>query len=515
MGDAGQSLQTPWAACTVCGVSVASSKRQGKCVHSGTWHSAFGDCSARCGWALLKQGALGRMHWSCCFSTVPGPGLCASSAHQFSTRAAEETEEQSSMFGKSDVPRYIVNLDAPPRERWTRVIAAHRHHFPAVVDVVKGILGSGAVKGLVESFFALLARSGHLYFGEELQGIADASGLPLGSIVLLQIAYELFAGCTSIVAQSDTHPVHIRTMDWDMDALKPLTCEVEMVRNGRIVFVATTWAGYVGILTGLSPGAFSVSVNYRCTEKVDIIKQILLQNLLSRGLLRRHWPVSFLVRQALESCSSFADAVAALEHSQLMAPVYFTICGTDSGQGIVLARDRAGGSCSSTCLAWPSYRHPMRSGSHSSADDGPLGGTWETALAELDLAVRAPCHSHLSLNRKNASASAWWVSFVAEVERRPCVLSRRHRLSTAVLAVSGAEARRAWFRPTWISTATDACRTRTRWGLPWRCCGRTLAAPGTVASLRSRLSLHHKQLPPQHCWTTFGFLPPPLRCWVN
>eukprot|EP00873_Tetraselmis_striata_P034818 jgi/Tetstr1/455082/TSEL_041935.t1 len=305
------------------------------------------------------------------------------------------------MFGKSDVPRYIVNLDAPPRERWTRVIAAHRHHFPAVVDVVKGILGSGAVKGLVESFFALLARSGHLYFGEELQGIADASGLPLGSIVLLQIAYELFAGCTSIVAQSDTHPVHIRTMDWDMDALKPLTCEVEMVRNGRIVFVATTWAGYVGILTGLSPGAFSVSVNYRCTEKVDIIKQILLQNLLSRGLLRRHWPVSFLVRQALESCSSFADAVAALEHSQLMAPVYFTICGTDSGQGIVLARDRAGGSCSSTCLAWPSYRHPMRSGSHSSADDGPLGGTWETALAELDLAVE---HSRAGSGRGGGPA---------------------------------------------------------------------------------------------------------------
>ena len=348
----------------------------------------------------MKKGALGQQHWSCCFSTDPEAGLCASSAHRFSTRPPAEEEKQPGMFSKSDVPRYIINLDAPPRDRWSQVVAAHSDHFPAALEVVKDILGSGAVKGLVESFFAMLARSGHVSFGEELQGIADTAKVPLGSIVLLQIAYELFAACTSIVAQSDTYPVHIRTMDWSMEALKPLTCEVEMVRRGRVVCVATTWAGYVGILTGLRPGAFSVSVNYRCTAKEEMVKEILLQNLLMRGLLRRHWPVSFLLRQVLESCSSFSKAVAALEHTQLMAPVYFTVCGAAPGQGLVLARDRSGGSCKSTCLAQPMYRPPVRPASSGSGRPRPqhqvaADTLLQKALAQLEQAVRAPLICHL------------------------------------------------------------------------------------------------------------------------
>lgn len=43
-------------------------------------------------------------------------------------------------------------------------------------------------------------------------------------------------------------------MDWDMPELQAITIEVEFQRNYNTHFVATTWAGYVGILTGIKPG---------------------------------------------------------------------------------------------------------------------------------------------------------------------------------------------------------------------------------------------------------------------
>ena len=89
-----------------------------------------------------------------------------------------------------------------------------------------------------------------------------------------------------------------------MPELQPLTIEVDFVRAGRVAFRATTWAGYIGILTGVRPGGFSVSVNYRRTEVMNEEPLKAFAKNLQRGLAR-HWPVSFLVRAALERCGSY------------------------------------------------------------------------------------------------------------------------------------------------------------------------------------------------------------------
>ena len=47
----------------------------------------------------------------------------------------------------------------------------------------------------------------------------------IGRLVLIQFVYECFACCTSIICQDKQTniPMHIRTMDWALDFLKPLT----------------------------------------------------------------------------------------------------------------------------------------------------------------------------------------------------------------------------------------------------------------------------------------------------
>jgi hypothetical protein len=46
------------------------------------------------------------------------------------------------------------------------------------------------------------------------------------------------------------------------------------------------------------------------------------------------------VREVLESETAYDRAAAALAQSELIAPVYFTVCGTKPDEGVLLTRDR-------------------------------------------------------------------------------------------------------------------------------------------------------------------------------
>ena len=333
-------------ACVDCGATPGSAAARAGCVHRGRWHSSFQDCNPRCAWKLGRAN-LGQCHFSCCYVTDPNASSCpANPTHRFAGAPAPSTSHtaEGSLFGVRDCPRYVVDLEAPAKERWQHVISDFADQLPSVVSMAEDILGDGIVASLASSIFAAAAKLGRVHLGDELKGIAKASGVPLGRVVLLQIAYEAFAACTSIIVDGpEGHPLHIRTMDWEMPELQPLTIEVDFMRRGQVVCRATTWAGYVGVLTGLRCNGFSVSVNYRRSKLGDENGVAgVLQNI-KRGVAG-HWPVSFLVREVLETETTFCGAVDALRMSELMAPVYLTIAGCNAGEGCVLARDREGAS---------------------------------------------------------------------------------------------------------------------------------------------------------------------------
>jgi hypothetical protein len=52
------------------------------------------------------------------------------------------------------------------------------------------------------------------------------------------------------------------------------------------------------------------------------------------------WSVGFLVRNALETCTTYEDVVNALSTRRLVAPCYFTVSGPCCGEGCVITRDR-------------------------------------------------------------------------------------------------------------------------------------------------------------------------------
>merc|ERR1712150_45578 len=135
----------------------------------------------------------------------------------------------------SDCPRHRVNLDDPPELRWAGIIAAHMHQLPAVLKTIEDVLGTGLAASAASTAFGCMTKMGKVHFGAELQGIAKVANLEVGKVALMQVAYEVFAACTSIVVDVDSEklglqpgtktPYHIRTMDWPMVELIPQTCE--------------------------------------------------------------------------------------------------------------------------------------------------------------------------------------------------------------------------------------------------------------------------------------------------
>ncbi|KAL9654092.1 hypothetical protein ABK040_011635 [Willaertia magna] len=259
----------------------------------------------------------------------------------------QEEEETTIMIDNkiselTNVPEYEINLDLPPKDRWYQVIQDYKSKFPKLIEFldseISSLLGGGLkakfAKGFLNMLFSIFVKSGAVYYKEELEAIANQANVPLGLFSLIQLSYELFACCTSIIKQDYNNvPIHVRSMDWEMPILREYTVQLNFTRNGKTVFKASSWAGYVGILTGCRVGAFSVSINFRRTEDGTFGKNVLKS-------ITSGWPISFLVREVLQDCTSYEEACAVLQNSKLIAPVYITVAGCHEGQGKIITRNR-------------------------------------------------------------------------------------------------------------------------------------------------------------------------------
>ena len=225
------------------------------------------------------------------------------------------------------VKEYVINLDKKPELRWRKVINDHKKHFPTVEREIDLILKSvGALGGIAKFTTGLINKIGYVMHKQELEGISALSGIPMSKLILMQICYEMFAACTSIVIKGekksngiDNRYYHFRTMDWEMDFLKDITVNVIFTRGGKPVFRGTTWAGYVGIVTGLNTN-YSLALNYRRSEGT------LLGNVFRT--IKMKWPIGYLVRHVLENNFSDFKAYEALCTYKLISPCYITYCST-------------------------------------------------------------------------------------------------------------------------------------------------------------------------------------------
>ncbi|KAG8453733.1 hypothetical protein GDO86_000382 [Hymenochirus boettgeri] len=256
---------------------------------------------------------------------------------------------------RGNVSWYTVNLDQAPQDRWQKLITEKKTELTDLIQAIKGlataIFPSGKIVDLVDRKLPLLIGTLPSPFGEEIEGIADASGLPLGEVMLFNIFYEVFTVCTSVVAEDKSGKLfHARNLDfglflgWDVknnswmvtELLRPLVINVDFQKNGKTVFMSTSFTGYVGMLTGMKPGILTLTMNERFSLDGGYIGVL-------EWILGKHdgsW-MSFLTRSVLENATSYDEAKTLLSKTKLLAPAYFILGGNKSEEACVITRSRS------------------------------------------------------------------------------------------------------------------------------------------------------------------------------
>jgi hypothetical protein len=225
------------------------------------------------------------------------------------------------------VSTYLIDLARDEPTRWQEVISRERGVASSLVQAV-----ASEFERVPEILRWIFARLYHAFGGlyrDEIRAWAEALGLSLGTATILSCAYELshvrlpkVFGCTTGVRWADgLGMVHARTLDWPLAGMGPAT-RLFRFRRGAREFVAVGVPSQVSVLSGMVPGAYSVSINWAPPAAMPSFD----------------FGPAFLVRHTLESCDSYGAAVKALRRTPLSTSVFFAVCGTERGQACVIER---------------------------------------------------------------------------------------------------------------------------------------------------------------------------------
>jgi len=254
------------------------------------------------------------------------------------------------------IQEYVMNLDLPANERWNEIAADFKNKTKAMVDYFMQYLPAWTIP-LVERVGASIEKYFPEEYVDEMKGFAKAVDLDEGMVVLMNMAYQLESLgqncstsnttgpgcdddgppglCTSTVFNGMDDKVYLaRNLDWNFpDTLLDCVINVDYWSKNKTVYKGTTIAGFVGILNGVRPGGFAVSMNAR--DKGGKI----LPNFFELLALGAKTP-SQTLRQTLATEQSYEAAVSKLKEDRLADDVYYIVSGINEDEGVVLSRGR-------------------------------------------------------------------------------------------------------------------------------------------------------------------------------
>ena len=246
-------------------------------------------------------------------------------------------------------PYYIVDLDLPPELRWAQVAKDYSAYFPLLLKELEEMYP----KLLIRAISDITAHFEDYFpypYADEIRGIVKYSNntVTLGQVVLGNIIYDLTAFrksdyktgkgvCTSIVASDSKGKIfHGRNLDYQFTkSLRDMVINVQFKKgNDPNYFMGTTFAGFIGLLTGCKPNGVSISLDERDTGEW-------WQNAISALKDGGHGLVSILIRDVLQQDKViFSNAVDKLSGTPLIAPSYLIVAGPGSTDGVVITRER-------------------------------------------------------------------------------------------------------------------------------------------------------------------------------
>ena len=247
-------------------------------------------------------------------------------------------------------PTFDVDLDKDQHDRWTDVV---EHFKPGILTMLDD------VETLVpKKVLDLVSRIGDdvvgeiIWYGGEMVGIAKAVDRPANRVLVANIFYELTAyghggdgGATSIVAEDINGTIfHGRNLDFKFtDTLRDLTITVNFYSKGMWAYTGTTFAGMVGLVTGMKPNSYTVTLDGRNSETTREMRWLdelgLILDL--EGFGGYTSPSTFFRSLFIETIpkGDFSEAVSScsgFDQLPSLTPCYFIVGGLGPNEGAVI-----------------------------------------------------------------------------------------------------------------------------------------------------------------------------------
>jgi len=226
-------------------------------------------------------------------------------------------------FLKHNIPTFDINLDLPVEKRFTHILEwfDFRYIQEAIHDLFKEYCPKVPfIDGMLEWFVDINKEK--IQYRDEIEFWSQTFNIPFHKAVVMQLLYEINSACTTFVCNLEGKNVMIRTFDWPDELIKHLLFQGVYYRGKKKIYEAVSILGAVGIFTGKSClDGYSIAINHRTTTTnlwYGAVKNF-------SNIYNRHIPVSYLVREVLESGYDCAKAIDTLKNRKIISPVYYIV----------------------------------------------------------------------------------------------------------------------------------------------------------------------------------------------
>lgn len=160
---------------------------------------------------------------------------------------------------------------------------------------------------------------------EELKGLSDGSGVPLGELYRFHAIPDRTYACSTFAAWSRATTggrlIHMRNLDWNIQAnIQQFPIVFVVHPNGKHAFVNVGWAGFIGVLTGINDA--EVSIGQVGAGTVDATF--------------RGEPMVFVMRRVLEDANDLEHAEAVVRAAHRTVGVNYVVADAKAKRAIAL-----------------------------------------------------------------------------------------------------------------------------------------------------------------------------------
>ena len=238
------------------------------------------------------------------------------------------------------IPTYEINLDLPVRERYEKI-------FLSSIDKIKKFVFEIKYSS---KYIAFISQIGHVLIEESKQfldpewyeyiyTLSSVTNITLGEALMLSLGYDI--SCTSIIVQTKNNEIiHGRNLDFDNhETISDIAFIANYTKNGTFLDQDVELIGFRGGLNGIKPNKFSLSINLRYDNRRFQNSYHLLRSL-AYPISGFHTP-NYALMKVMTEANSFEEAEKMLSEIPLTSNAYFTLAGTKSNEGAIIARKQS------------------------------------------------------------------------------------------------------------------------------------------------------------------------------